>query len=444
LLAGSAAALFGRAAAAERPPNVLLILADDLGYGDLSSFGARDLETPNIDGLVRSGVRFGNFYANSPVCSPTRAALLSGRFSDCAGVPGVIRTDPRNSWGYLSESAQLLPGRLKPAGYESAIIGKWHLGLELPNVPNLRGFQYFHGFLGDMMDDYYTHRRHGINYIRLDDVEIDPKGHATDLFTGWAVEYLNKRPQTRRPFFLYLAYNAPHVPVQPPAEWLERVRQRHPRMDEKRARLAALIEHLDSGIGRVLDALKASGQSENTLIIFTSDNGGQLSAGANCGSLRGGKQDMYEGGIRVPMCAAWPGKIQAGARSDRVAMAMDLYATICEAAGVAAPDDIDGTSILEDFTGARSGPAPDRDLVWVRREGGHPYEGRDYYAIRRGDWKLLQNTPFERYQLFNLAKDPAETKDVADSEPAVFRELIAALSQHIQKAGQTPWQSPAG
>ena len=205
-------------------PNILVILADDLGCGDLSSYGATDLKSPNIDGLVAAGMRFDSFYANCPVCSPTRAALMTGRYPDLVGVPGVIRTHITNNWGYLLPQAVLLPQMLKRGGYHTALVGKWHLGLTAPNTPNERGFDHFHGFLGDMMDDYYTHRRHGFNYMRLSDKEIDPEGHATDLFTQWAIDYLRERSRMKeQPFFLYLAYNAPHVPIQPPQEWLDRV-----------------------------------------------------------------------------------------------------------------------------------------------------------------------------------------------------------------------------
>jgi len=295
-------------------PNVVLILVDDLGYGDLSCYGATNLRTPHIDRLVSAGVRFDRFYANCPVCSPTRAALLTGRYPDLVGVPGVIRTHRENNWGRLAREAVLLPAVLKRAGYHSALVGKWHLGLDSPDTPNDRGFDRFHGYLGDMMDDYYTHRRHGINYMRLDGEEIDPEGHATDLFTQWSIDYIQERAKSNRPFFLYLAYNAPHTPIQPPDDWLERVEKREKGIDRKRARLVALIEHLDDGIGRVMAALEESGAADNTLVIFTSDNGGQLGVGANNGLLRAGKGDMYEGGIRVPMCAVWPGRIAPGSR----------------------------------------------------------------------------------------------------------------------------------
>ncbi|MCB1211776.1 MAG: sulfatase-like hydrolase/transferase, partial [Verrucomicrobiales bacterium] len=172
------------------PPNIIVILADDLGRADYSAFGTPDIRTPHIDRLFAEGMDLKNFRANCCVCSPTRASLLTGRYPDRVGVPGVIRDKEENSWGNLSDDAVLIPQMLKPAGYHSAIVGKWHLGLESPDTPMDRGFDHFHGFLGDMMDDYYNHRRHGNNYMFLNKKEIDPKGHATDLFTQWAVDYL--------------------------------------------------------------------------------------------------------------------------------------------------------------------------------------------------------------------------------------------------------------
>ena len=177
----------------EQSINILCILVDDLGYGDLSCQGAGDMRTPHIDAIAARGLTFRNFYANCTVCSPSRASLLTGRFPDLVGVPGVIRQNEQNSWGYLDPEASLIPDLLKPAGYHTAIIGKWHLGLESPNTPTERGFDYFRGFLGDMMDDYWTHLRGGKNWMRLNDMEIDPEGHATDLFTSWAIEYMEER-----------------------------------------------------------------------------------------------------------------------------------------------------------------------------------------------------------------------------------------------------------
>ncbi len=425
-----------------RSPNVLLILVDDLGYGDLSSYGATDLDTPHIDRLVARGMRFSKFYANCPVCSPTRAALLSGCYPDAVGVPGVIRTYSDSSWGLLSRDAVLLPAVLKTADYRTAMVGKWHLGLAEPNVPNARGFDFFHGFLGDMMDDYYDHRRSGQNYMRLDRTVIDPKGHATDLFTDWTCRWL-KQHQRKQPFFVYLAYNAPHFPIQPPEDWLGRYKAKHPDVAEKRARNAAFIEHLDDAIGKVLAALRQSGHADNTLVIFTSDNGGSLPHAQSNGSLAGSKQDMLEGGIRVPMCAVWPGRIEPGSSSDRVALTMDLYATVCEAAGAECPKSIDGRSILPTLLG-KSQPAEDRDLFWVRLEGGRRYHGTPYYAVRRGDWKLLQNTADEPFRLYNLAADPKETTDVAASRPEIRDRLKRALDAHIARCSKVPYRLPDG
>jgi arylsulfatase A-like enzyme len=422
-------------------PNVLVILVDDLGYGDLSCYGATDLKSPNLDGLVARGMRFDRFYANCPVCSPTRASLLSGRYPDLVGVPGVIRTHTEDNWGCLAPQAILLPQMLQRAGYHTAIVGKWHLGLTSPDTPNERGFDHFHGFLADMMDDYANHRRHGINYMRLDDKEIDPEGHATDLFTQWAVNYLHDRAERKeQPFFLYLAYNAPHAPIQPPKEWLDRVQQRQPGIGDKRARLVAMIEHLDAGVGKVLDALKQTGLSDNTLVVFTSDNGGQLDLGASNGLFRAGKGDMFEGGIREPMCAVWPGRIEPGSRSNRIAMTMDIFPTVCEAAGVPIDHDIDGVSFLPTLLG-RQQPADDRTLFWVRREGGPRYGGRACYAARQGDYKLLQNSPFEPMALYNLADDPKEEHPLDKTHP-MYATLFAALQNHVSRSGNVPWQRP--
>lgn len=431
--------LFAKESNMKNRPNIILILVDDLGYGDLSSYGASDLRTPNIDSLVNSGIRFNSFYANCPVCSPTRASLLTGQYPDMVGVPGVIRTHSRNSFGQLASHSVMLPEVLKSAEYDTAIVGKWHLGLESPNKPNEHGFDYFRGFLGDMMDDYYTHRRHGINYMRLNDKEIDPQGHATDLFTQWSVDYIKSRPESKRPFFLYLAYNAPHTPIQPPVEWLDLLLKREKGIEEKRARLVALIEHMDDGIGKVMQTLAETGLKDNTLVIFTSDNGGQVNVGANNGPLRGSKGQMFEGGIREPMCAVWPGQIAPGSQSNCVAMTMDLFPTICEAAGADYSHEIAGRSILTEMIGKSSAREEKRFLFWVRREGGQRYGGRAFYAVRYGNWKLLQNTPFEPMKLYNLQDDPHEENPL-DNNREEYRMLFNELQNHVIRTGGVPWR----
>jgi len=427
--------------AAPPRPNLLVILVDDLGWGDLSSYGAKDLRTPHIDALVKAGQRWDNFYANCCVCSPTRAALLTGCYPERVGVPGVIRTHADNNWGYLAPQARLLSTTLGKAGYHTAIVGKWHLGLKSPNTPNERGFDHFHGFLGDMMDDYSNHRRHGNNYMRLDEQTIDPQGHATDLFSTWAQDYLRQRAQGDKPFFLYLAYNAPHVPIQPPQAWLARVRSREADISPTRARLVALIEHLDDGVGRVMATLKETGQDRNTLVVFTSDNGGELRPGANNGPWRAGKGTMYEGGLRVPMCVVWPGHVPPGTRSDEVGLTMDLYPSLCAAAGVTIDPAVDGQSLLPIWLGNKQS-LPPRDVFFIRREGGTAFGGKTIDAIRRGDWKLLQNSPFAPQELYNLADDPREEHDLAKKDRQKFNELATALRRQIQHGGQVPWQAP--
>jgi len=424
---------------AQKKPNLLVILVDDLGYGDLSSYGAPDLRTPHVDRLASQGMRFDYAYANCPVCSPTRASLLTGRYPEMVGVPGVIRTHPNNSWGHLTPDAVLLPAVLKPAGYASAIVGKWHLGLTSPNTPAERGFDFFHGFLGDMMDDYYTHRRHDINYMRLNQETIDPKGHATDLFTEWACDWLQQQKRGE-PFFLYLAYNAPHSPIQPPQEWLAKVRARLPNLPEKRARLCALIEHMDDGIGRVLKTLEETGLDNDTLLVFVSDNGGDLGAGARNGAVRSGKGTMYEGGLRVPMTVRWPGHIQPGSRSERIVLTMDIFPTLAEAAGAPVKHGIDGVSFLLTLLGKEQREAK-RDLFFGRREGG-PFKGGTIECIRRGDWKLLRPMPGKPLELYDLKDDPLEKKNLSDEDPEKLKELDAALNAQLERYSKVPWQPP--
>ena len=419
--------------------NILCILVDDLGYGDLSCMGAQDLHTPNIDELARQGMTFRNFYANSPVCSPSRASLLTGKYPDMVGVPGVIRQFPEDSWGYLDPEAVLLPEVLQNAGYHTAIIGKWHLGFEDPNIPNSRGFDYFKGFLGDMMDDYYTHLRGGENWMRLNREVINPAGHATDLFTEWAIDYLESRGKDRQPFFLFLAYNAPHFPIQPPREYLDVVMQREKDIEEKRARNVALIEHLDDNIGKVIKALEKTGLMDNTLIVFTSDNGGSLPHAQRNGELRGGKQEMYEGGIRVPAFFVWKENVRPGSGTNNMGLLMDLFPTFCRIAGVTVHHQVNGIDLFPTITG-QSSHIPDRFVVWVRREGGTNYGGQAYYAARYGPFKLLQNTPYESFQYFNIEEDPHEQNPLDPSSFMEFNKLRLQLQEHIRLSGRVPWQ----
>ena len=422
-----------------KSPNVLLILADDHGYGDISAHNGPAIQTPHIDRIAAGGARFTKFYANSSVCSPSRASLMTGRYPDRAGVPGVIRTHPENSWGYFRQDAVTLPSALKQKDYHTALIGKWHLGLQPENHPCKRGFDHFHGFLGDMMDDYYTHLRHDINYMRHDLETIDPRGHATDLFTEWSMDFIRSQAQSSDPFFLYLAYNAPHTPIQPPDDWVERVREREPDISPQRAKYIALVEHMDAGIGRVLDTLVETDQLSNTLVIYTSDNGGDMKVGAHNGPLRGQKGDMYEGGIRVPTCAMWPGHIPEGHVTDQVALLMDLFPTVCEVADAPITHEIEGRSIWQTLQGEQQ-DLSERILYWLRREGGGTFFGQPQHAVRQGDIKLLHNRPFEPLELYDLSSDPLETTNNVETHAELFGEMSRLLQAETQKAGNVRWQ----
>lgn len=425
--------------AAPRRPNVLVILTDDQGYADTSMNGATDVRTPEMDRLAAEGTRFTAMRANATVCSPTRAALLTGKYPDRVGVPGVIRTKPEDSWGYLDPAVPTLATLLHGAGYHTALVGKWHLGLTAPNLPNLRGFDHFHGFLGDMMDSYTTHLREGRNYLRRNGEVIEAEGHATNLFTDWALDYLRSRVGQPQPFFLYLAYNAPHSPVEPPAEDLARVRQRDPGLDPKRAAAVALVEHLDAQLGRVLAFLRESGLERDTAVFLTSDNGGSLPHGARNTPWRDGKQSHYDGGLRVPFAVRWPGVTKPGSSCDVPGLTFDIFPTALEAAGVPRPADCDAVSLQPALRG-EAAPQEPREMYFVRREGGPAYGGKSYEAIIRGPWKLLQNSPYSALELYHLGDDPGEQHNLVREKPQIARELQAALRRHLQRGGAVPWQ----
>ena len=434
LLVGMLAAA-GCALAVQGRPNLLVIMVDDLGYGDLSSYGATDVRTPHIDTLMGEGMRFNEFYANCCVCSPTRAALLSGCYPEMVGIPGVVRTKANNNFGYLTPDSTMLPELFQKAGYHTTLIGKWHLGLAKPNRPSQRGFDEFHGFLGDMMDDYWTHLRGGINFMRLNEKEIDPDGHATDLFTQWAIDDLKLRAAEGKPFFQYLAYNAPHFPIQPPEEWHERVKAREKGADPLRVKNIALVEHLDEGIGKVLQALEKLGLAENTVVVFTSDNGGKLRSGASNGKLRADKTHVYEGGIKVPTCVRWPQHIKAGQQTPFVALTMDILPTLADICGVPIEHEIDGRSfkplLLEGEQAAFGEPV---FHMWLQRGTKE--------AMRQGDWKLVHDAPDAPFELFNVKDDPYETRELSRDYPERFEKMKQTLKRHMERAQQIPWQRP--
>jgi len=422
------------------PPNFLLILADDHGYGDVSTYHPSDVQTPHIDQIALDGLLFTQMRSNCTVCSPSRAAILTGHYPDRVGVPGVIRTAPEDSWGYLSQDFSTLPELLKKRNYHTAAIGKWHLGLESPNLPNQKGFDHFHGFLGDMMDSYTTHLRHGINYMRRNQETIQPAGHATELFTDWAIEYLQQRAkQDSQPFFLYVAYNAPHFPIEPPAEWLKKVQQRNPQLDQARAKNVALIEHLDHHVGRITATLDQLNLAKNTVVVYTSDNGGSLPHAQNNFPWRGGKESHYDGGLKVPFVMKWPQGIKPNTTSDYQGLTFDLFPTFLELANANTSANLDAVSLVPLFTGQAL--PYNRELYFVRREGGLKYCGKSYEAIVHQGWKLMQNDPFSPLELYNLIQDPGEIDNLAPLEKKKVNDLSQRLRKHIQRSGTTPWQA---
>jgi arylsulfatase A-like enzyme len=328
---------------------------------------------------------------------------------------------------------------MKQADYHTGMVGKWHLGFKEPQTPNARGFDEFKGFLGDMMDDYWTHLRGEVNWMRHNREEINPEGHATELFTQWAIDYMDLQKNNPQPFFLYLAYNAPHFPIQPPEDYFQKVLQRENGIDRKRARNVAFIEHLDTELGKLLDHMRKSGLMENTLIIFTSDNGGALRFAQSNGKLRGSKQQMFEGGIRVPTIASWQGHIKPASETSNVGTLMDLLPTLCTLTGINIPTDVDGINLLPTVLGQPQ-VTDDRMIFWVRREGWY-YGGQAYYGARWGNFKILQNSAYEPLQFYNVGLDPYETTPLEPQDGAEYDSLRSGLRQHIRQSGGIPWQS---
>jgi len=421
-------------------PNFLIILTDDQGYGDVSAYGQSGVRTPNIDRIGKEGILFTSMRSNCTVCSPSRAALLTGRYADRVGVPGVIRTQATGSWGYFAPNVSTLADELKKVGYHTAIVGKWHLGLESPNTPNERGFDLFHGFLGDMMDDYYKCTRGGKNFLRRNAEVVQPTAHATDMFTDWAIDYLKERKQQPdQPFFLYLAYNAPHFPIQPPQEWVDRVLKREPNMDKARARSVAFAEHLDAAIGRVFGALAETGLERNTVLVFAADNGGSLQHDQSNVPWRGGKQDHYDGGIRVPFMIRWPQGVKPGARSDYQGLVFDVFPTFLEIASGKPSPELDAVSLMPVLRGEAMPSG--RELYFVRREGGI-YGGGAYHAVIADGWKLMRNTPTGPLELYNLTKDPVEKNNLAAQEVDKLKAMTDRMHYHIQRGEATLWKKP--
>jgi arylsulfatase A len=450
-------------ASAAQPPNIILILADDLGPGDLGCYGQQHIGTPHIDQLAAEGLRFTQFYAGAPVCAPSRCTLMTGKH---LGHAAIRNNKEQGPWTTLAKryeeeftGQEPLPAEeitlaelLKARGYATAAIGKWGLGhLGTEGDPNLQGFDLFYG---------YNCQRHAHNHYpaflwRNDKKEALPgnaaipqltgETHSQDKFVENASQFI--REHGERPFFLYLPVTIPHLSIQATADSLAEYEGKlaEPTGDYQgnqghyikhptpRAGYAAMVSHLDRGVGQIVDLVRELGLHDNTIILFTSDNGPTFNIGGadsdffnSAAGRRGRKQTVYEGGLRIPLIVHWPGVVRPGGQTEAVAALWDLLPTLCEVAGVQPPQDVDGVSLVSSLKDPSKSPQR-RHLYWE-------FSAQDgQQAVRMGDWKGVRTKlakGSQRWQLYDLAADETESHDVADEHPDVLARIqqIAAES----------------
>lgn len=415
LLLAPRAALPAAASTATKP-NFVLIMADGLGYGSLGCYGSQQVRTPQIDRLAADGMRFTDYHANSPYCSPTRAAMLTGRYPErCAWVDDaqlspVYRQQRRENlkqrfaWG-LDSAEVTLPEVLRGAGYRTGLIGKWHLGYDPTFHPQNHGFDEFRGYVGGAVDYHTHHAEFGqgeLDWWNGKKIENEA-GYATDLLTGYAVDFIQRHRE--QPFLLWLTYGAPHVPLQ----------GRDPQAKQApAATYREMIETVDEGVGRLRQALRENGLEQNTLLVFCSDNGADKSRGiAANGPLRGFKGELTEGGHRVPCLACWPGRVTAGSLCGQTVMGMDWFATFVGLAGAGLPSGFQPDGVSLDSVLTRQATLENRALCWLLE---------DRWAVRDGPWKLLGRDD-QPQELCNLAQDLGERRNLLADQAEVVRKL---------------------
>jgi len=410
-------------AIAQQRPNIVMIVADDMGYADCGVYGCADIPTPNLDALAKAGVRFTDGYVTGAVCSPTRAALMTGRYHHRDGVHDWI---PPGRPG-LNTDVPTVAEYLKKAGYRTALVGKWHLGEAEKCRPLQRGFDEFYGFLGGQCD-YFPPKPDAkvgtYSQIMRDLSAVSETEYMTHAFGREAAAFVGRQKGKDAPFFLYLAFNAVHTPMQAEEAYLKRF-EAIP--DTRRRTYAAMLSAMDDAVGRVSAAVREAGFEENTLICFISDNGGPITRNAPNASrntpLRGGKGETWEGGIRVPFIMQWKGGLTGGAAYSKPVIQMDLTATFLALAGVRADAawPIDGVNLMPFLKGEDAG-SPHSTLCW---------EYGTQWAIRQGDWKLVSACPSGQVDgeqitaLYNLAKDVGEKDDLSATEPTRVEELVS-------------------
>ncbi|NQT73887.1 MAG: arylsulfatase [Chloroflexi bacterium] len=409
-------------------PNVVLIVADDLGWNDVGYHGGAEFETPNIDRLVQEGVEFDRFYA-TPICTPTRAALLTGRDALRFGT-AYSTIMPWDNFG-LPPQEHLMPESFQQAGYQTAMIGKWHLGHTIrAHHPNERGFDYFWGHLNTTVS-YFTHEVLAGGYdMQLNGESVYAEGeYATYLANEQTVNWLQNRDKTR-PFFLYVPYLAPHSPLEAPEELLSKYSYIE---DENRRTYVAMVDALDQGVGQILDTLDTEGIADNTIVLFFSDNGGtQYFSGDNT-PLRGYKMDAFEGATRVAAGLRWPDRIEGGTKLSQVISVMDMFPTLTAMAGIEPQNDkpFDGMNVQRSI---ENGEVFERDdyLFFIADE---PTPGTTRVSVMHQDWKLvqiidhLQTTATVENYLFNLKEDPTEQTNLADEHPEMVDDFAARIKE---------------
>jgi len=430
------------AAPAPARPNLIILLADDLGWGDAGFQGATDVKTPNLDRLAESGVRFTQGYVTAPQCIPSRAGLITGRYQQHVGIE-CNPDDSKNNVYQLPEGVPTLASQLLHAGYRTGMVGKWHLGEPDSTQPFNKGFEwcaYMRRGMGvHFRDSSWLKDEDGepINWFRDardQTIPIGGRGYFTETFTDKALEFIEQKDD--RPFFLYLSYHPPHWPLDAPAESIAAYRDL---ADVNRQVCCALISDLDAQIGRLLDHLRSSGQEKNTVVVFLSDNGAPeysgpqtipVKVGQNAstnGILSGCKGMLLEGGIRVPFVMAWPGTLPAGKTVDWPVISLDLTPTFLALAGAPPLPDADGVNLMPDLDPEISATGPERALFWR-----FDTQWSRQNAVRRGTWKLVDYGAPGNRKLFDLAADPSEKSDRAAAEPArataLARELDAWLA----------------
>lgn len=403
-------------------PNVIVILLDDLGSTDVSFNGCMDIITPNIDRIANEGVNCTDAYISAPYSGPSRCGLMTGRYQQRFGAEGNTESieDSFDEKQGVLESEVLMAQVMKEQGYNTCAIGKWHLGDHPDLWPNKRGFDYFYGFAGGGFSFWGGVTNEISGFIQENGKQI-PKGsttYLTDDFSDKAVQFIEKNESTGDPFYMYLAYNAPHAPLQAPQKYLDRTQHIY---SANRSVYAAMILAVDDGIGRIWDELERQGIDDNTMIFFLSDNGGVGIPGQTSNlPRRAFKGNMFDGGIRTPFALYWKGKIKAGTTYDKTISSLDIFPTVATAAGFDPADNknpLDGTNLIPYISG-KNKKAPHESLCW-RVCGGLEY------AIRKGDYKLVKTHYTDDYQLYNVREDQIEMNDIAKERPDLVADLLA-------------------